>query len=68
MSNMYVVLRWGRYPTWPTDVVGDIVDDKNEAIAYAQSQRRGEEARGWHGRFTVHTLSWPPLADTEEAS
>lgn len=62
---MLAVLRWDRFPTWPSAVVGSIVDDRTEAAAMANTELVRSLAQGRQARFTVHSITWPPLADVE---
>ena len=61
--TMLAVLRWDRFPSWPSSVVGSIVDNKAEAFAEAAESARRSAAQGRAARFTVHAITWPPLAD-----
>lgn len=62
---MLAVLRWDRFPTWPSAVVGSIVDNQMEAAATANTEIVRALAQGRRARFTVHQIEWPPLADVE---
>ncbi len=63
--TMFAVLRWDRYPTWPSSVVGSIVDSAEEAVDTAKTSERNSRARPGHAaRFTVHQLSWPAAFDS----
>lgn len=63
---MYVVLIWDRFPTWPSGTVGSVVDDLAEATERAEKETAKARSRGSSARFTVHTLSWPPLYDSAD--
>jgi hypothetical protein len=64
-AAMYVVLRWSRWKTWPDGQVGSVVDDHEEAVKIADDHRHGAVSRGEHARFTVHTVSWPPVHEAD---
>lgn len=61
---MFAVLLWDRYPTWPSSVVGSIVNSREEAVEMAEAESVRALARGKTPRFTVHVIEWPPLHDT----
>jgi hypothetical protein len=62
-AAMYVVLRWDRYPTWPTFALPTVVDDRAEAEEEARRQVGSAKARGLASRFTVHPVMWPPVSE-----
>jgi 4'-phosphopantetheinyl transferase EntD len=63
--QMFIVLRWDRFPTWPSAAVGSIVDSRAEAVAAAERELSRAVARGLRMvRFTVHQVAWPPVYES----